>query len=1024
MITNRKKEDVPFFTIKLKQMKHLILLIAIGMMVSANAQTSINSSYFQVMGARALGPSTMSGRISAIEGITQDGQINLYVGTAGGGIWKSQNGGISFNPVFDKYCQSIGALAIEPGNAKVVYAGTGESNTRNSVSIGDGLFKTTDGGNNWQKIGLDSTERISKIIVDPTDKKTVYVAAPGPLWKSSAHRGLYKTTDGGKTWNKILFINDETGCADIAMHPQKSNVLLASFWQFRRKPYAFSSGGPGSGFYKSTDGGKTWNKLTKGLPEGDLGRIVVTINPSKPSEILAIVEAKVPGLYISNDEGESWKKLAATDNITARPFYFSTLVFDPKDPKRVYRPAFDFEYSNDGGNTWSKAIIGGVAPHPDHHALWINPNNPDMLFLGTDGGVYTSVNKGSSWQFLNNLPVGQFYHVSVDNQAPYKIYGGLQDNNSWMAPNTSPGGVTAIDWRVVGGGDGFWVQPSLVNPKIVFAESQGGEVNRVDLQTGLVFGVRPKKMAGDEDHRWNWNTPIVTGYSAKKSATGKPLYNLYVASQYLFKSTDDGRNWERISPDLTTNNKAKQQQEAASNSITGDNTSAENHCTIFTLTQDPKNEKIIWVGTDDGNLQLTTDGGKSWQNKAEGIWKTGVPENSWISCIELSSLDPKRIYVTLDNHMYGDNNTYLVMSSDGGNSWKQLTSKEFTGFAHVVREDIVNEKLLFLGTEMGLFISLDGGANWMRSKYQNMPWYNLVRDLKIHPQTNDLVIATHGRGIYIIDNLQPLREMVKSDLEKDAIFYPIQSFKYDYSAIYPLPAENLTGWVGENKIMAPVFYYYLKQRSNDAVKIEIYDAANKKIKDFNGSGLKGLNKVYWGLNTNPPKVAVGGFIAQSSVQYSSVISPKVPVGKYKVIVKADGKSHEQFINIDANPEKGFTVQSQELLYKQGMRLHALQERLAALVDTLDKSIAVLTKLNSKEEAIKLKLEKQTNIRKELIETNRKSIFFDEFKFRRRVSDLYLSVANAIEPLSASQEKGITVLENEFIDWKKKVYELF
>ncbi len=996
-----------------------MLLIAVGV----SAQTTINSSYFQVMSARALGPSTMSGRISAIEGMVVDGQVSLYVGTAGGGIWKSQNGGQSFVPLFDKYCQSIGALAIEPGNVKVVYAGTGESNTRNSVSYGDGLYKTTDGGSNWQKIGLDSTERISKIIVDPSDKKTVYVAAPGPLWNSSKHRGLYKTADGGKTWNKILYINDETGCADIAMHPTKSSTLFASVWQFRRKAYAFSSGGPGSALYKTTDGGKTWNQLSKGLPEGDLGRIVITINPSRPSEILAIVEAKVPGLYISKDEGESWEKLASTDNLTARPFYFSTLVYDPKDPKKVYRPAYDFQYSNDGGYSWSNSLFGGVAPHSDMHALWVNPNNPDMLFLGTDGGVYVSNNRGSAWQFLNNLPVGQFYHVSTDNQVPYNVYGGLQDNNSWMAPNTSPGGVTAVDWRTVGGGDGFWVQPSLVNAKIIFAESQGGEMNRIDLSTGLSFGVRPKKVAGDEEHRWNWNTPIVMGSSKKKSISGKPLYNLYTGAQYLFKSNDDGRNWERISPDLTTNDNNKINQAEKNPGISGDNTSAENHCTIFTITQDPKNENIIWVGTDDGNLQQTTDGGKSWQNKAAGIWKSGVPEHSWISSIEVSSLDQKRIYVTLENHMYGDINTYAVVSYDGGNTWKKFSSTEFTGFAHVIREDIVNEKLLFLGTEMGLFISLDGGNNWMRSKYQNMPWYNLVRDIKIQPQTNDLIIASHGRGIYIIDNLQPLRELVKSNVNQDAILFPIQAFKYDYAPQLSRPASNLEGWVGENKVLAPTFYYYLRERSNSGVKIEIYDAANKKIKDVNGTGVKGLNKVYWDLSMNPPKVARGGFIVQTSILSSSVIGPKVLTGKYKVVVKADGKEYVQFIQIEANPSKGFDAASNTLLNKQSMRLFNLQERLFGLIDSLDKTVAVISKGDTSLMSTKEKLKSFDSFKREIIELNRKSIFFDEFKYRRRVSDLYVAVVTSIEPLSNSQEKGIGLLEEQFVDFQKRFYKM-
>ncbi len=999
-----------------------VILLCLSITI-LSAQTTINSSYFQVMGARALGPSTMSGRITAIQGITADGQVNLYVGTAGGGIWKSQNGGVSFNPIFDKYCQSIGALAIEPGNAKIVYAGTGESNTRNSVSIGEGLYKTTDGGNNWQKIGLDSTERISKIIIDPNEKKTLYVAAPGALWKSSVNRGLYKTTDGGKTWDKILYVNDETGCADIAMHPQKTGTLFAAMWQFRRKPYAFNSGGKGSGLFKTTDGGKTWNKITKGLPEGDLGRIVITINPSKPSEILAIVEAKDPGLYISDDEGETWKKLAATENITARPFYFSTLVYDPKDPKKVYRPAFDFAYSNDGGYSWNNTIIGGVNPHADHHALWINPTNTDIMYLGTDGGVYLSMNKGTSWQFLNNLPVGQFYHVSVDNQVPYNVYGGLQDNNSWMAPNSSPGGVTATDWRAIGGGDGFWVQPSLINPKIVFSESQGGEITRADLTTGLSYGVKPKKIAGDDEHRWNWNTPIVMGKSVKKNSSGQQQYNLYTAAQYLFKSTDDGRNWERISPDLTTNNQLLQKQTESSGGITGDNTSAENHCTIFTITQDPTNEQTIWVGTDDGNLQLTKDGGKTWNNLAAGIWKAGIPEYSWISCIELSGINNKRIYVTLDNHMYGDNKTYVVVSNDGGSTWTKLNSPEFTGFAHVIREDIVNPKLLFLGTEMGLFISLDGGNTWMRSKYQNMPWYNLVRDLKIHPQTHDLIIASHGRGIYIMDNLQPLREMVQSDLSKDFIVYPIQSFKYNYSAQYPQPAENIVGWVGENKSVAPTIYYYLKQRSNDAVKIEVYDATNRKIKDFNGTGLKGLNKVSWDLTINPPKVALGGFIAGSSVQYAGLIAPRVPIGKYKIVVKADGKTEEQFIQIEANPQKGLTVASIALLYKQAMRLHSLEEQLYVLVDSLNKTITSLSKTDTTETTVKEKLKKLDTFKREVIELNRKTIFFDEFKYRRRLSDMYLAVSMSIEPLSEKQEKGIVLLEDELVALKKQFYSL-
>lgn len=988
--------------------------------MQAGAQSNINSSFFQVMSARSLGPSTMSGRITAIEGITVEKQVNLYVGTAGGGIWKSQNGGLSFAPIFDKYCQSIGALAIEPGNGKVVYAGTGESNMRNSVSIGVGLYKTTDGGSNWQKLGLDSTEHISKIIIDPADKKTIYVSAPGPLWHDSPHRGLYKSTDAGKTWQKVWFVNEQTGCADIAIHPQQTNILLASSWQFRRKPYAFNSGGTGSGLFKSEDGGKNWRKLTNGLPDGILGRIVISLNPSQPNQVLAIVEAANPGLYISNDLGESWKKLSVTENITARPFYFSTLVHDPKDPKRVYRPSFAFEYSEDGGYSWSGSLSGGVEPHADHHALWVNPLQTDQLFLGTDGGVYVSYNRGISWQFLNNLPVGQFYHVGIDQSKNYRVFGGLQDNNSWIAPASKPGGITAADWQVIGGGDGFWVQASPFNPNILYAESQGGEMNRIDLSTGLSTGIRPKKQQGDEETRWNWNTPIVVGTSMKRSPAGKPLYNLYTGSQYLYRSRDEGRNWERISPDLTSNDPAKSKQTENSGGITGDNTSAENHCTIFTIAQRPDNENIIWVGTDDGHLQLTTDGGKTWVRKDKAIAATGVPANAWISSIALSAIKKDRIMVTLDNHMYGDHNTYAVVSDDGGNTWKRFTSAEFTGFAHIILEDPVNQNLLFLGTEMGFFISLDAGKNWMRSKYQNLPWYTPVRDLQINRVTNDLVVGTHGRGIFIVDDIQPLRQMAGIDLGSEVSFFAPAAYKYQLSGSYPQSASNIAGWVAGSKSVLPPFYYFLKERSNDAVRFNVYNEKGVKIKDFNGTGLKGLNRVEWDLTINPPKVAKGGFIAGSTVLFASVIAPRVPAGKYRVVMTHNKKDYEQWINVQPNDAAGLSAANLQQLYDQSMRLYKAEEDLYYLVDTLDKKMAQVAVSDTTKSEVKQRWNAMNDLRKEILELNRKTIFFDEFKFRRRLSDLYVNVCTQTEPLSSNEEKGIVVMEKELADITKRV----
>ncbi|MBK7667304.1 MAG: glycosyl hydrolase [Sphingobacteriaceae bacterium] len=750
---------------------------------------------------RAMGPGTMSGRISAIEGVNSDNGKTIYIGTAGGGVWKSTNAGASYKPMFDKYCQSIGAIAIDQKNIKTVYVGTGESNMRNSVSIGNGMYKTTDGGDNWKKIGLDSTEHISRIIIHPENPEVVYVAVPGPLWSDSKHRGIYKTSNGGETWEKIFFIDNKTGCAEILMDPANSNILFASMWQFRRQPFSFNSGGNGSGLYKSTDGGKTWKEIKNGLPEKPFGRIAMNLAPSDPKQMFAIVETKKTGLYISNDGGETWKSQSATLNVTARPFYFSTIVVDPKDPKRVYRPAFEFAYSDDGGYSFSNASSDGGWIHSDMHALWINPSNTNIMYLGTDGGVYTSIDKGLTFQFNHSLPVGQFYHATYDMKEPYNVYGGLQDNGSWMAPSAAPGGIGNGNWDRVNGGDGFWTIPDA-DGKVVYSEYQGGNMYRTDLTTMKGEYIQPQKTNKEEKLRWNWNTPIVTGAKNPK--------NLYVGAQYLYKSTDQGRNWKRISGDLTTNNKAKQKQEE-SGGLSEDNTSAENHCTIFTLAESSLDENLIWVGTDDGNLQYTTDGGATWVNTAAAIAKSGIANQAWVSSIEPSKFDKNTVSATFDNHMYGDHKTYLAKSSDMGKTWKKISSSEFTGFAHKIKEDLENKNLLFLGTEMGLFASLDGGDNWFRMK-NNIPEYALVRDLQIHPKTHDLIIGTHGRGIYILDDIRPMRNLTKDIWEQDFYLFQTPDITLNNGKFGWGGPEVSGGWTAWNPSETPSINYYLKQR--------------------------------------------------------------------------------------------------------------------------------------------------------------------------------------------------------------------
>jgi photosystem II stability/assembly factor-like uncharacterized protein len=1000
-----------FFLNSKKRFMKKLIYISIGLLSGAvsQAQTAITPSTFSVKEARHLGPGTMSGRITAIEGVNSDNKT-LYVGTAGGGVWKSTNAGASFKSMFDKYCQSIGALAIDQKEPSTVYVGTGESNMRNTVSIGNGMYKSTDGGSNWNKIGLDSTEHIAKIIIDPKNSQVLYVAVPGPLWSDSKHRGLYKSSDAGKTWEKILYINERAGCADIAVDPNDPNIIYATTWEFRRLPYSFNSGGAGSGMWKSTNAGKTWKELKNGLPAKPLGRIVVTLAPSDPKNLVAIVEAKETGLYISDDGGENWKKQSATMNVVSRPFYFSTLVIDPKDPKRVYRPGFSFSYSSDGGYSFADASGDGGWVHSDHHALWINPNYTNQMYLGTDGGVYISLDRGSTWMFVQNLPVGQFYHVAIDNAKPYRIYGGLQDNGSWMAPSAAPGGVTNANWMNVFFGDGFWTVPDPIDATTIYAESQGGNASRIDLTNLKSVPIQPQQGKGEDKLRWNWNTPIVTGQANKK--------NLYMSCQYLYKSTDQGSSWTRISPDLTTNDKKKLKQEE-SGGLSEDNTSAENHCTIFTLAESSFDENIIWAGTDDGNLQYTTDGGKNWTNVSKNYALAGIPAQTWVTSIELSRFDKNTVYVTFDNHMYGDMGTYVGKTTDAGKTWKLLKSDEFTGFANKIKEDLVNKDLLFLGTEMGLFSSLDGGSNWFRMKNE-IPEYAMVRDIQIHPETHDLVIATHGRGIIILEDITPIRNMSQEIANKDVYMFPaapmaLSNGKYGGGG-FPVTG----GWYGGNPAGIEPIQYYLKDRvSSGQVKLEIYDAEGKLVQSIPATKRKGLNEVYWNMRYTPPKTATGG----TKMDYSGFIAPMVMPGTYTAKLKvADKEYSSQLVMVHDTSNHRFSTEDRALQYKTSMELYHLHEDLAGLVDKIaaeqkmikDNSAAVSSPKNKKLlEDYNTKLE---DLRSTLLATKKKSIFADEKQLREDITEVYSSVASQEAKPSNLQIDRIAGLTEEL---KKK-----
>jgi photosystem II stability/assembly factor-like uncharacterized protein len=985
--------------------KSILFLLAFCTLNTAFAQktTKLAAATFGQIEARAIGPAVMGGRITAIEGVDSDPRT-IYVGTAGGGLWMSRTGGYSYEALFDKYAQSVGAIAIDQRHPDTIWVGTGESNMRNSVSVGLGIFRSTDAGRNWVKMGLENSEHISKIIIHPANSNTLYVAVPGKLWSDSPDRGLYKTTDGGKTWEKVLYVDEKTGCADVLMDPRNPDVLWAATWQFRRTPYSFTSGGPGSALYKSTDGGKNWRKITNGLPTTAFGRIAMALAPSAPDNLLAIVENENTGLYISSDGGENWKLQSATSNVTARPFYFSTLVVDPYEPKRIYRPSFSLSISNDGGYSFSDASDAGGWVHSDHHALWINPKNTHQMYLGTDGGVYMSLDRGVTWSHQNILPVSQYYHVQVDNQVPYNVYGGLQDNGSWRGPSASSGGIENKDWDGVGGGDGFWVQPDDVDPDLVYSESQGGNVSLFNSKTNQSQYIQPQALQGDPKLRWNWNTPIVKSPIDLKA--------VFIGAQFLYKSTNRGQSWTRISPDLTTNDSLKQKQ-AASGGITVDNTSAENHCTIFAIAPSPLDEQLIYAGTDDGNLQVTTDGGKNWTLISKNI--PGVPPGTWVSSIEASRFDKNVVYATFDNHAYGDMKSYCARSADQGKTWTRLAENGVQGYAHIIREDLKVPTLLFLGTEFGLYVSNDGGQNWVLFK-SNLPEYIAVRDIVIHPRTNDVVLATHGRGIYIIDDISPLRLLTPELLQKDAALLatrPTPVTTGHFSGNFP----NTGSYIGPNAMEEVRLVYYLKDRVNSGdVTLDILDDKGQLLLTLPGTKRKGINVARWDMRLKPPKAAKGVMVQGEFGAFAGVIGPLVSPGKYIVRLKTPSSTDERPLELIPDPlapglDYAKRKQAADEMFGLVEELGFLVGRVQALKDSTDRRVGLVKNKNARTKLTQYSA-KLEDFRKTLTETIESKGITGEEKLRARVGRVYVLTQISDLPPTESTIQRTAFLKGE------------
>jgi len=899
--------------------QRILCLFAAGLTLAmaVPAQTEIDSNTFAGLEARAIGPAVMSGRIAGIDGVAGD-TVTLYVGSASGGVWKSKDFGITFKPVFDKHTQSIGAVRVDPKNPQTIWVGTGESWTRNSVSVGDGVYKSTDGGDNWERMGLPDSERIARIRVSPRDGNIVWVCATGHLWNDNEERGVYKTTDGGKTWKRVLYVDAKTGCSDIDMDPQEPDILYAGMWEFRRGASYFSSGGPGSGLYKSTDGGETWRKVETGLPNGTKGRVAIAVAPSRPATVYAIVESKNTALYRSDDTGESWKEMNSSFNIQARPFYFAHIVVDPNDHNTIYKPGLSLTMSSDGGKTFNSSFgPGGGNVHGDLHALWINPKDSQELVLGTDGGVYISSDQGGHWRHVKSLPVSQFYHVSYDMDWPYNVYGGLQDNGSWSAPSRGTAGVQNRNWRSIGFGDGFWAFRDPTDPDVVYVEYQGGKISRGHLSTGENRDIQPLPVAGDPEYRFNWNTPI--HLSASEPGT------IYVGSQFLFRSRDQGESWEKISPDLTTND-PKRQQQLKSGGLTVDNSSAENHTTIYSIAESTKNKGVIWVGTDDGYVQVTRDGGKSWTNVSKNL--SGAPANTWVSHVEPGRFDEATAFVTLDGHTTGDMKTYVFKTTDFGQTWKPLMTAALEGYAHVVRQDLESPDLLFLGTEQGLFISVDGGAGWARYIGGDFPKV-AIRDMAIHPRDTDLILATHGRGIYILDDITPLRKLTREVMEQEVAFLPSRPAAMVIpSAVQEFPGDE--EYVGHTPEEAAYVTYYLKKRHIVGdLKLEVYDDKGALISTLPAGKRKGINRVTWPMRMKAPRTPGGNSVIQAPFSF---FGPRVKAGAYTIKLTKGGQVLDSQVQLVADPRSTHTADDRNLQYDTVMKLHAMMERLTYVVD--------------------------------------------------------------------------------------------
>ncbi len=897
---------------------------------------------------RSLGPAGMSGRITSIDADPRNTDI-IYIGTASGGVWKSVNGGIDWQPMFDDQpLLSIGAVAVAPSNPNIIWAGTGEGNPRNSHNSGGGIYKSLDGGKNWTLMGLEATKTIHRVIVHPDNPDVVYVGAMGSIWGPNEERGVYKTTDGGENWEKILYKGDGVGVADMVMDPSNPDKLIVAMWEYDRDPWQFTSGGPNSGLYVTLDGGENWQQRTseEGLPKGDLGRIGLAIAPSKPNIVYALVEAKENNLFKSTDGGATWRKINSSDRfVSNRPFYYHDIFVDPQNENRIFNLYSGVSISQDGGKTFERARTG---THSDHHAFWIDPDNPDYIMMGTDGGLYISRDGGDKWMFCANIPVGQFYHINIDNSIPYQIGGGMQDNGSWVGKNRQwkRGGILNTDWQEVFFGDGFDVGFRPDNPRYVYAMSQGGNLGLVDSETGKSQFIRPTAPNADTELRFNWNAAFAQNPFAD--------CGIYYGSQFVHKSMDCGQTWEIISPDLTTDDKEKQAQSKETGGLTYDQTGAENFTTILAIAPSPVDEDVIWVGTDDGNVQITRDGGENWTNLASKL--SGMPAGSWIPQIEVSAKNAGEAFVVVNDYRRNNWEPMVFHTTNYGQSFQRIVDEEqVSGYALCIVQDPVEPNLLFLGTDHGLWFSIDKGANW--NKWTNGFPSVQVADLKIQPREHDLVIGTFGRSLWVLDDIRPIRALAQTQGkvldEPFALFDAPDAYLAEYRSYdgyhFPTDAifqgENARGgammtvWVGEQpkKESAEKEDESAKKRpmrsgkEEKKVAIVVYNMQGDTVRNYTENVEVGMNRVYWGMNHN------GVRFPSRNPRRGNDDPPggyEVLPGTYKVVATLGDAKDSTMVTVKADPRLDVPMSDRRAKVAAYKKIYAMVETAANAADRI------------------------------------------------------------------------------------------